>query len=51
MEAGFPQYDRAARNEWLGSWQGRMGVKWAEANAELLGVIAAMLTPHPEARG
>jgi len=42
--AGFPLYDRAARNERLGAWQGEMGVKWAEANAELLGDIAAMLT-------
>lgn len=35
--AGFPLYDRAARNERLGAWQGEMGVKWAEANPELLG--------------
>jgi hypothetical protein len=37
--AGFALYDRAARNERLGGWQGELGVKWAEANAELLGEI------------
>jgi hypothetical protein len=47
--AGFPLYDRAARNERLGAWQGEMGVKWAEANPELLSQLDSMLTrnPHP----
>ena len=45
--AGFPLYDRAARNEGLGAWQGELGVKWAEANGDLLGEIGAMLTPEP----
>jgi hypothetical protein len=48
--AGFPLYDRAARNEGLGAWQGELGVKWAQANADLLGDIAAILTPDPRAR-
>jgi len=43
--AGFPLYDRVARNERLGAWQGEMGVKWAEANADLLSHLAAMLAP------
>lgn len=48
--AGFPLYDRAARSEGLGAWQGELGVKWAEANPDLLGDISAMLTPDPRAR-
>jgi hypothetical protein len=47
--AGFPLYDRAARNERLGAWQGELGVKWAQANPDLLGDIAAILTPDPQA--
>ena len=47
--AGFPLYDRAARNESLGAWQGELGVKWAEANADLLEDIGAMLAPGPNA--
>lgn len=42
--AGFPLYDRAARNERLGAWQGEMGVKWAEANPELLRELDSILT-------
>ena len=48
--AGFPLYDRAARSEGLGAWQGELGVKWAEANPDLLGDISIMLTPDPRAR-
>jgi hypothetical protein len=47
--AGFPRYDREARNERLGGWQGELGVKWAEANAELLGEIGPMLTSDSQA--
>lgn len=47
--AGFPLYDRAARNERLGAWQGELGVKWAEANAELLGELGPMLTADSQA--
>ncbi|HKU63138.1 MAG TPA: putative oxygenase MesX [Gemmatimonadales bacterium] len=43
--AGFPLYDRVARSESLGAWQAELGVKWAEANADLLTVIGTMLTP------
>ena len=46
-EAGAAEYDRAARSEGLGPWQAQLGVKWAEANADLLTVIGTMLTPHP----
>ena len=46
--ARFPLYDRAARNDGLGAWQGELGVKWAEANGDLLGEIGAMLTPEPQ---
>jgi hypothetical protein len=42
--AGFPLYDRAARNERLGAWQGELGVKWAEANGGLLEDLGAILT-------
>ena len=48
--AGFPLYDRAARSEGLGAWQGELGVKWAEANPDLLGDISIMLTPNPRTR-
>jgi hypothetical protein len=47
--AGFPLYDRAARNERLGGWQGELGVKWAEANVELLEEIGPMLTSDSQA--
>ena len=47
--AGFPLYDRQARNERLGAWQGEMGVRWAEANAELLSEIDSILTSDPGA--
>jgi hypothetical protein len=48
--AGFPLYDRAARNESLGAWQGELGVKWAEAHADVLGDIDAMLAPGRDVR-
>jgi hypothetical protein len=43
--AGFPLYDRVARSETLGAWQAELGMKWAEANADLLTEISAMLAP------
>jgi hypothetical protein len=45
---GFPLYDRAARNERLGG-QAELGVKWAEAKAELLGETGPMLTSDSQA--
>jgi hypothetical protein len=36
-------------DESLGAWQGELGVKWAQANPDLLGDIAAVLTPDPHA--
>ena len=41
--AEFPLYDRQARNETLGAWQGELGVKWARANHDLLEQIDAIL--------
>jgi hypothetical protein len=48
--AGFPLYDRAARTETLGPWQAELGVKWAEANADLVGEIGGMLAGGPRAQ-
>ena len=42
--AGFPLYDRQARNERLGAWQGELGVKWAQANPDVLKQIGTILT-------
>ncbi len=46
--AGFPLYDRVARSETLGAWQAELGMKWAAANADLLGGISTMLRPEPQ---